>query len=82
MSSLDWHGDKDLLLSVSTDRGAIVWGFDQTFNNMRPTLAVIKETKANIDGAWNHRGDKFCVGAASGNVFIATFSKANNFWIG
>lgn len=45
-------------------------------------MAVVKETKANIDASWNHRGDKFCVGAASGHVFIGQFSKANNFWIG
>ena len=41
----------------------------------------MKESKANIDGKWNHRGDKFCIGSASGNVFIGTFSKANGFWI-
>lgn len=45
-------------------------------------MAVVKETKANIDASWNHRGDKFCVGAASGHVFIGQFSTANNFWIG
>ena len=45
-------------------------------------MSVIKEAKANIDGSWNTRGDKFCIGAASGNVFIATWSKSNNFWIG
>ncbi len=82
MSALDWHADKDLLLSVSTDRGALVWSADTATNGYRPTLAVIKETKANIDGAWNHRGDKFCIGSASGSVFIATFSTSNNFWIG
>ena len=48
---------------------------------MMPNLAVIKETKANIDGKWNHRGDKFCVGTASGNVFVGKYSAANNFWI-
>jgi len=42
----------------------------------------LKESKANIDGNWNNRGDKFIVGAASGNVFVAVFSQANNFWIG
>ena len=42
----------------------------------------MKETKANIDAAWNTRGTKFCVGAASGHVFIGSFSEANNFWIG
>jgi hypothetical protein len=44
-------------------------------------MTAIKESKANIDGAWNVRGDKFCVGAASGNVFIATYSQDDGFWI-
>lgn len=82
VTALDWHPVKDQLLSVSTDRGAIVWGFDPLIKGLRPTLAVIKETKANIDGAWNTRGDKFCIAAASGHVFIATFSESDNFWIG
>lgn len=45
-------------------------------------MAVIKETKANLDGSWNKRGDKFCVGASSGHVFIATYSEDQNFWAG
>lgn len=71
-----------MLLSSSTDRGVLVWSYDKQFNGLRPTMAVVKETKANIDASWNHRGDKFCVGAASGHVFIGQFSTANNFWIG
>ena len=82
VSSLDWHGERNLLLSVSSDRGAIVWNYDAESKDLRPNLVVIKETKANIDGRWNHRGDKFCVGSASGNVFICSYSEANNFWIG
>jgi hypothetical protein len=60
----------------------LIWAVDSASKEYRPTLSVIKETKANIDGAWNHRGDKFCIGSASGNVFIASFSSVNNFWIG
>jgi len=74
VSALDWHGERDLLLSVSTDRGALVWNYDTQTGGLRPTMTAIKETKANIDGAWNTRGDKFCVGAASGHVFISYFS--------
>ena len=81
MSALDWHPDTDLLLSCSTDRGCLVWSYDAHFKGLRPTLTVIKETKANIDASWNHRGDKFCVGAASGHVFIGSYSNSNKFWI-
>ena len=68
-------------MSSSTDRGVIVWGENKDVNGLKPQLAVVKETKANIDAAWNYKGDKFCVGAASGHVFIGSFSEANNFWI-
>lgn len=44
-------------------------------------MAVIKETKSNIDGSWNHLGNKFCVGASSGNVFIGTYDALNGFWV-
>lgn len=47
---------------------------------MRPQLAVIKETKSNIDAAWNYLGNKFCVGASSGNVFIGSFDADQGFW--
>jgi len=38
-----------LLLSASTDRGVIVWQESKEINGMRPEMAVIKETKSNID---------------------------------
>jgi len=48
---------------------------------MMPTLCAIKELKANLDASWNTKGDKFCVGAASGHVFIGSFNAQNGFWI-
>lgn len=82
ISALDWHPVSNLLLSSSTDRGVIVWEENKEIRGLKPQLAIVKETKANIDAAWNVKGTKFCVGAASGHVFIGNFSAANNFWIG
>jgi WD40 repeat protein len=73
VSSLDWNPTTGLLLSASTDRGVIVWQESKDINGMRPQLAVIKETKSNIDASWNSLGNKFCVGASSGNVFIGSY---------
>jgi WD40 repeat protein len=70
---LDWSPKSGLLLSASTDRGVIVWEESPT---LKPQLAVIKESKSNIDGAWNHLGNKFCVGASSGNVFVGAYDSA------
>ena len=82
VSALDWSPASGLLLSSSTDRGVIVWEESKEVGGLKPQLAVVKETKANIDAAWNHKGNKFVVGAASGHVFIGTFSQSNNFWVG
>lgn len=79
VSSLDWHPVTNLLLSASTDRGVIVW--EQAGNDLRPQLAVIKETKSNIDASWNVAGNKFCVGTSSGNVFIGAYDAMAGFWV-
>ena len=46
-----------------------------------PQLCQIKELKSNLDACWNHRGDKFAVGASSGKVFVGSWDAACGFWI-
>jgi WD40 repeat protein len=81
VAALDWNEKTGLLLSASTDRGVIVWEEAADIKGMKPQLAVIKETKSNVDAAWNHQGNKFCVGASSGNVFVGVFDPSQNFWV-
>lgn len=82
MCALDWNPKSDLLLSASTDRGVIIWEENAVNKGqLKPQLAIIKESKSNIDAAWNTQGNKFCVGASSGNVFIGRFDDAMNFWV-
>lgn len=68
-------------MSCSTDRGIIVWKEDPATKKYMPQLCQIKELKANTDACWNHRGDKFAVGAASGLVFVGSYDPQNGFWI-
>ena len=42
---------------------------------------MIKEKIANLDAAWNHQGDKFCVGSTSGFSYVGFYNPNNNFWI-
>jgi len=42
---------------------------------------MIKEKIANLDGAWNFRGDKFCVGSSSGFLYVGFYNPNNNFWV-
>lgn len=42
---------------------------------------MIGESKANLDAAWNTSGTAFCVGSSSGNIYVGTYSEANNFWV-
>lgn len=81
MCSLDWNPKTDLLLSASTDRGVIIWEENASIKGLKPQLAIIKESKSNIDASWNTNGNKFCVGASSGNVFIGKWDEGMNFWV-
>jgi hypothetical protein len=46
-----------------------------------PNFCIFKETKSNIDAAWNTNGNKFCVGGSSGNVFIGKYDEEMEFWV-
>jgi len=75
IGALDWHPKTGLLLSCSADRGIIVWKEDEETKQYMPQLCQIKELKANLDAVWNFRGDKFAVGAASGQVYVGAWDK-------
>ena len=46
-----------------------------------PQLGMIKEQRANLDGAWNSRGDKFAIASTTGCVYVGTYFAQNNFWV-
>jgi len=48
---------------------------------MMPELCNIKELKANTDAVWSPNGQKFAVGAASGNVFVGWYNRDVGLWI-
>lgn len=79
ITSLAWHPITHLLISVSADRGVIVW--KQEDGEFKPQLGMCKENRANLDAAWNTRGDKFVVASSSGCVYVGTYFEANNFWV-
>lgn len=79
ITSLEWHPITGLLISASADRGVIVW--KQEGSEFTPQLGMIKEQRANLDAAWNMRGDKFAIAATSGCVYVGTYFAANNFWV-
>ena len=44
-------------------------------------MGVFEELRANLDASWNISGDKFCVATSSGNIYIGSDDKQNNFWV-
>ena len=78
---MTWHPTTNLLLSASTDRGIIVWTSSANGKKYLPSLCNIKELKSNLDAAWNTQGNKFCVGASSGHVFVGHYDSVVNFWV-
>ena len=58
-----------------------MWDYNEQTKKHNPTLCSVKELKANLDAAWNKKGDKFCVGASSGHVFVGKFNQSLGFWV-
>lgn len=77
---MHWHEKTGQLMTCSTDRGIIIWkeGGDGL---LLPQLVIIKELKSNLDAQWNFRGDKICVGASSGHVYVGKYNPDVNFWV-
>jgi WD40 repeat protein len=77
---MHWHKKTNQLMTCSADRGIIVWKEGEG-KQLLPQLVMIKELKANLDAQWNHRGDKICVGASSGHVYVGGYDDNVNFWV-
>lgn len=77
---MHWHTGTGMLMTCSTDRGIIIWN-EGIEKKLMPQLVIIKELKSNLDAQWNHRGDKICVGASSGHVYVGAFNVVAGFWV-
>ena len=56
VSGLDWSPVNDMIVSCSHDRSAFVWHYDPSFRQWKPTLVVLRITRAAISVKWSPSG--------------------------
>lgn len=56
VSGLDWSPVTDLLVSCSHDRGAFVWNYEPASRQWKPSLVVLRITRAAINVKWSPNG--------------------------
>lgn len=80
VSGLDWCANSNELLSVSYDKTAYVWTFSSGKWSSENVVATPK--LGYLSCKWNDRGDKFCAGTSSKNLFIGYYNGSSNWWMG
>lgn len=56
VTGLDWSPVHDKLVSCSHDRGAFVWTYDAAYRQWKPSLVVLRITRAAINVKWSPDG--------------------------
>lgn len=81
VTSVDFSPDNSKILTCSQDRNALVWHFDQSVNEYKPTLVLLRINKAATICRWSPNGDKFAVGSNDRIVAVCYYEEENDWWV-
>jgi len=79
VTGIDWAPKTNRLLTCSQDRNAYVWTFEN--GNWKPTLVILRITRAATACQWSPKEDKFAVGSGAKLVSVCYFEPDNNWWV-
>ena len=76
---LDWSSVTNKIVSCSHDRNAYVWTLNED-GAWKPTLAILRISRAALCCKWSPDGHKFAVGSGSKTVPVCQFDKEQDWW--
>lgn len=79
VSGLDWSPVTNYLVSCSHDRNAFVWT-EKSAGVWKPTLAILRISRAALCCKWSPNGKKFAVGSGSKTVPVCQFDAEQDWW--
>mmetsp|Transcript_23917 Transcript_23917/g.34992 ORF Transcript_23917/g.34992 Transcript_23917/m.34992 type:complete len:380 (+) Transcript_23917:112-1251(+) len=79
ISGLDWSSVTNKIVSCSHDRNAYVWTLNED-GTWKPTLAILRISRAALCCKWSPDGHKFAVGSGSKTVPVCQFDKEQDWW--
>lgn len=81
VTSIDWAPSSNRLVTCSQDRNANVWTYDQSKQQWRPTLVLLRINRGATMVKWSPNEDKFAVASSARLIAICYFEPENDWWI-
>eukprot|EP00002_Diphylleia_rotans_P021363 TRINITY_DN415_c0_g1_i2.p1 TRINITY_DN415_c0_g1~~TRINITY_DN415_c0_g1_i2.p1 ORF type:complete len:317 (-),score=62.43 TRINITY_DN415_c0_g1_i2:519-1469(-) len=79
ITSVDWAGAQNRIVSCSQDRNAYVW--TPVGDGWKPTLVILRINRAATHVKWSPSGNKFAVASGSKLVSICYFEAEQDWWV-
>lgn len=81
VTAVDISPDGLSILTCSQDRNALVWKWDNNANEFKPTLVLLRISRAATCCRWSPDGSKFAVGSSDRVIAICYYEEENNWWV-
>jgi actin related protein 2/3 complex, subunit 1A/1B len=78
---LDWAPKTNRIVSTSQDRNAYVWEFSKEEDVWKPTLVLLKISRAALCCKWSPSENKFAVGSGTKQASVCYYDESNNWWV-
>jgi len=80
VSGIDWSVD-NVIVTCGHDRNAYVWNFEQASNTWKPSLVILRISRAATAVKWSPSGKKFAVASGAKLVPVCHYESENNWWV-
>lgn len=81
VTSVDISPDGLKILTCSQDRNALVWEWNASANEYKPTLVLLRISRAATVCKWSPDGQKFAVGSADRIIAVCYYEAENDWWV-
>lgn len=80
VTGIDWAPKTNRLVTSAQDRNAYVWSL-QADGSWKPTLVILRITRAATDVKWSPSETKFAVSSGAKCVAVCYFEQDNDWWV-
>lgn len=81
VTAVDISPDGSKILTCSQDRNALVWQYDQAAQEYKPTLVLLRISRAATVCKWSPFGNKFAVGSSDRIIAVCYYEEENDWWV-
>jgi len=81
VSGIDWCPSTNQIVTCGHDRNAYFWTFEQSENEWKPILVLLRISRAATQVKWSPDGRKFAVASGAKVVPICSYDSGNHWWI-